>query len=103
MAAGTYRLRVEHLEYETYTSMPFTVDGREDQTLPEIVLRASVNELSEVVVTYRKPLIEVRPGRLVFNVASSRKYQLDAFPVFLDLQPDQRTVIQLLSYNHFYS
>lgn len=71
IAAGSYRLRVDHLEYATYTTEPITVSGKEAITFPEITLTKSIAELGEVVVTYRKPLVEVKADRLVFNVDSS--------------------------------
>jgi len=71
VAPGNYKLRIGHLEYETYTTETFTVLKDEIKVIPNITLKTSVNNLGEVAVTYRKPLIEIKADKLIFNVSSS--------------------------------
>ena len=66
---GAYRLQVEHLEYTTFTSDPFSLTT--NRTNPAITLEIASNALREHVVSARKAVVEVRADRLVFNVGSS--------------------------------
>jgi len=68
---GTYTLTIDHFEHEPYTSDSFTVSTNEIKIIPDIILKPSVNSLSEVVVTKKKRLIEIKADKIVFNVASS--------------------------------
>ncbi len=68
---GTYALRIEHLEYADLTSDSFTVRAGIPLALPPFTLAPAANDLGEVTVTGRKALVEVRPDKLVFNVAAS--------------------------------
>ncbi len=69
--SGTYFLRVEHLEYQTYISQPFMVSPGESKILPDLILQNQVNSLGEVVVVHKKEMIEVKADKLIFNVADS--------------------------------
>lgn len=71
VSAGTYKLRIDHIEYNSYTTASFTIAPNETKVIPVIVLEFSINELGEVVVTYRKPLIEIKADKLIFNVSAS--------------------------------
>ncbi|MDR0793817.1 MAG: TonB-dependent receptor [Chitinophagaceae bacterium] len=71
---GTYMMKVEHVSYSDYTKeLNFTkeiyVNGSLDTQT--IVLSKEAAQLNEVVVTAKKPLIERKVDRLVFNVQSS--------------------------------
>lgn len=68
---GVYSLRIDHIEYKCYTTEPFTIAKADIKTFPNQILEPNINELGEVVVTYRKPLIEVRADKLIFNVSTS--------------------------------
>jgi len=70
-ASGTYQLRIEHIEYETFITEPFQVSAGATKFLPTITLAPSINALNEVVVTHKKAAIEVQADKLVFNVADS--------------------------------
>lgn len=69
--AGTYKLRIDHIEYKSYTTTSFSVTSNETKVLPDIALERAINEIGEVVVTYRKPLIEIKADKLIFNVSTS--------------------------------
>ncbi len=71
VAPGTYSLRIDHIEHETFTTESFTLTENEKKVMPVIVLRTSVNKLEEVVITKKKPLIEVKADKLIYNVSSS--------------------------------
>ena len=68
---GTYNLRIDHMEYETYATELFNLEADEIKVLPNIILNPTVNNLDEVVITQKKALIEVKADKLIFNVANS--------------------------------
>lgn len=68
--AGEYWLRVTHVGLSDYNSARLPLKAGEALRLPLIVMSESV-ELAEVVVTGRKPLIEVSADKTVFNVSAS--------------------------------
>jgi iron complex outermembrane recepter protein len=68
--AGEYRLRVTHVGMPDYHSEVFALAEGASLSLPPIVMAESV-ELAAVVVTGRKPLIEVSADKTVFNVDAS--------------------------------
>jgi len=69
--SGKYTIRIDHIEYASYTSELFTVSDGAEKTLPTIILKPADNTLDEVVITHKKALIEVKADKLIFNVASS--------------------------------
>ena len=69
--SGTYRLMVQHLEFETYYSEAFQLNPNEKIKYPYIVLKSASVKLDEVVVTGRKSMIEIQADKIVFNVSSS--------------------------------
>jgi iron complex outermembrane recepter protein len=69
--AGTYRLMVQHLEYESYYSEPLELTSDKKIVQVEIVLKPSSVSLDEVVVIARKAIIEIQTDKIVFNVSAS--------------------------------
>jgi outer membrane receptor protein involved in Fe transport len=62
---GPYRLRVSFVGYGVRTQPVTVTDGR--LALAPISLPATAQKLGEAVVVGQKPLMEVRPDRLVYN------------------------------------
>lgn len=65
---GKYQLQISFLGYKNWTS---DIELNSDKDLGAIVLEESANKLSEVEITAKKPLIERKVDRLVFNVENS--------------------------------
>ena len=66
---GTYRLRVQALGYHDGRSAPLTVAaGVASPLLPPLLLLPAAQQLGDVLVTARKPLVERKIDRLVLNV-----------------------------------
>jgi len=68
---GNYWLSVSYVGVATYNSEPFGLRESEELSLPPIHLKPADNELGEVVVTAKKPLVEVHPDKTIFNVEGS--------------------------------
>lgn len=71
ISSGTYTLRIDHIEYETFSTEPFELVDGETKVIPNIILKPPNNTLDEVVITQKKALIEIKADKLIFNVASS--------------------------------
>ena len=71
IAPGQYRLQIRSIQYKTYTSSLFNVEAGKNKAMPVIEIVADVQKLAEVEVTATKPLVEVMPDKMVFNVESS--------------------------------
>jgi len=65
--AGTYRVEVSFIGYTTQTRSVTVPDGGGNVALGTIALAATAQKLSEVVVTGKKPLIEERVDRTIYN------------------------------------
>src|SRR5690606_11360790 len=64
-----YWIAVSFVGLPNYYSEHFDVSG--DTELPAIRLEPATNELSEVTVVAQRPLLEVKPDKMVFNVENS--------------------------------
>ena len=62
---GTYRLRVSYVGYGTRTRPVTATAGATD--LGTIQLPTAATALAEAVVTGQKPVVEVRPDRIIYN------------------------------------
>jgi outer membrane receptor protein involved in Fe transport len=62
---GSYRLRISFVGYGVRTQLVTVPDGR--LVLAPIPLPATTQKLSEAVVVAQRPLMEVKPDRLVYN------------------------------------
>ncbi|MEZ0487336.1 TonB-dependent receptor domain-containing protein [Fibrella aquatica] len=71
LPAGTYRVGVSAVGFDSQTVAAFDLAGNQSMVIEPVVLLESVNKLAEVKVTARKPLVEVFPDKMVFNVGSS--------------------------------
>lgn len=69
--SGDYFLQIRNIEYKTYTSGRFTVKANDQIDLENIMLAPSNTQINEVLITAQKPLIEVHPDKMVFNVSGS--------------------------------
>ncbi len=65
LKAGPYRLRISFVGYGVRTQSVTVAGGR--LVLAPILLPATAQKLGEAVVVAQRPLIEVRPDRLVYN------------------------------------
>jgi len=67
---GNYFIRAEHIGFATVRSAAFAVHA-DPVSLPGLVLNHSTKDLKEVVVTSRKPLVEVSAEKTILNVEGS--------------------------------
>lgn len=68
---GEYWVEVSYVGLPTLTTHLIIVKSGETTKIPEISLQSPGKDLTEVVVTSKKALIEVKPDKMVFNVAGS--------------------------------
>lgn len=71
IAPGNYYVQVRNLEFANYLSEQIRIGQNESIQLEPISLSPATTQLSEVVVTARKALVEVHADKMVFNVSSS--------------------------------
>ncbi len=64
-----YWIELSFVGHPNHTTEPFILSGNIE--LPAIQLEPSTNELQEVTVTAQRPLLEVKPDKMVFNVENS--------------------------------
>ena len=64
-------LQFSAIGFKTIYSKKINADIEKNILVPTIVLEAYVSNLKEVVVTSKKPLIEVKADKTVFNVEAS--------------------------------
>jgi outer membrane receptor protein involved in Fe transport len=65
LAAGSFRLRVSFVGYSTRTQSVTVMTG--PTSVGPILLPMAAQQLAEAKVIGRKPMVEVRPDRLVYN------------------------------------
>ena len=68
---GKYLIRYYYASYQTKYEGPFTVAPGSTFTAPDAVLQKDNTKLKEVTISSKKPLIEVKADKVVFNVESS--------------------------------
>lgn len=68
---GQYQINISYVGLQPYQSEVFVLKGKQSLDLETIQLQPSSNELNEVVVTAERPILEVKPDKLVFNVEGS--------------------------------
>lgn len=64
---GDYRISITHVGYNTGLSTPFAVSAA-NVTAPAVTVTKAAGDLKGVVVSVRKPIIEVRADKTVLNV-----------------------------------
>lgn len=69
--SGNYILSYQALNTEKKFSNAFKLEDGKDIQLPTIVLQQSVNQLADVTVVSKKPMIEVKADKTIFNVENS--------------------------------
>jgi hypothetical protein len=70
LSAGQYILIAQNIEFATYSSGAFDLAPGDRKTVDITMEKASI-EMDEVVVKGKRALIEVKPDKMIFNVASS--------------------------------
>ena len=68
---GNYFITISYIGLAEYRSAPFAVTAGETVQLPDIEMAESVVALEEVVVEAVRPLLEIKPDKMVFNVQGS--------------------------------
>ncbi len=71
IAPGRYLVMIRNIGFKNHVSAPVIISKNEIIVLDSIRLVTDVNELSEVVITGKKAILEVLPDKMVFNVAQS--------------------------------
>ena len=71
IAAGKYFVEVSNVGFNNYNSAAFDVAEGQQYELPAAALAAASKELGGVVVKAKKPMIEVKADKTVFNVEQS--------------------------------
>lgn len=69
--AGNYWIKASFVGLPDFKSEALQVEAGQTLALPAFRLQPSTNDLDEVVVTATKPLVEVKPDKMVFNVEGS--------------------------------
>ncbi len=67
---GKYYLQINTIGYEDFQSEPFEKNDAL-KVIPTIILREKTNELTEVVVKNKKPIVQVLADKTVFNVQNT--------------------------------
>lgn len=71
ITAGSYWVKASFVGLPDYKSEALQVEAGQTLALPAFRLQPSTNDLEEVLVTAQKPLVEVKPDKMVFNVEGS--------------------------------
>ncbi len=69
--AGEYFIGVSYVGLPDYRTAPFTLSEGQQLQLPEIRYAGSTVEMKEVTVTAQRPILEVKPDKMVFNVQNT--------------------------------
>jgi len=68
---GKYFVNISHVGFVSHNSGIFEANRNADLAIPQISLSKSTSNLKEVVITSRKPIIEVKADKIVMNVEGS--------------------------------
>lgn len=69
--SGSYIISSSTVGFQKYYSAPFTIDDKNTDHKEEIILSSSNKALNEVKIVGKKPMIEVKADKTVFNVEQS--------------------------------
>jgi hypothetical protein len=69
--AGNYFVNISHVGYTPKNTAAFEVSGEGIVNAPAVNLTKAAADLKEVVVTSRKPVVEVKADKIVLNVEGS--------------------------------
>ena len=64
---GQYQIMVSYIGFENYYSPVFELNTK-NYELPQIALKEMSNELATLTVTAQRPILEMKPDKMVFNV-----------------------------------
>lgn len=67
-ADGRYLISASHIGFATVYSASFEVTGKGNVTVPDIIVKEKTGVLTEVTVTSKKPMVEVRADKTILNV-----------------------------------
>jgi iron complex outermembrane recepter protein len=67
---GNYFVKISNVGFKNRYSQKFTYDGNEF-TVPEIILSKNIASLTNVEVAAKKPVIEVKADKIIFNVENN--------------------------------
>jgi len=70
IADGTYFINVAHIGFAPANSAGFSIHAN-NTTVPDLLLHGNTKALGEVVVSSKKPMIEVRADKIIMNVEGS--------------------------------
>jgi hypothetical protein len=65
---GTYIVGVTHIGYAPAFSQPIEVSGSGEVKIPDLLINKLSGQMKEVVVSAKKPMIEVRADKTIVNV-----------------------------------
>lgn len=68
---GSFLLSYSMTGYQVKYSAPFTIEEGQSFTAPSVSLQPGTNKLQGVTVYAKKPMIEIKADKLVFNVENS--------------------------------
>jgi iron complex outermembrane recepter protein len=68
LEADSFKIDISHVGYSSFTTAVFTLQKDEIKILPNIILQKSKTNLSEVVVTSKRQVLEVKADKMVVNV-----------------------------------
>lgn len=71
VAEGNYYLKITAAGYTAYNTQSFDIKAGSVYNHGLIQIRPAIKELSTALVTASKPLIDVKPGKLVMNIENS--------------------------------
>lgn len=68
---GNYFLAVSFVGLPDYRTEPFSLHEGQQLRLPDINYKGSAVEMKEVTVTAQRPILEMKPDKMVFNVQNT--------------------------------
>ena len=68
MPAGQYRVSSSFVGYQPSVSAPFTFSGTGDVSAPALKMVKAASSMENIVVTARKPMVEVKADKTILNV-----------------------------------
>ncbi|MGK7395921.1 MAG: TonB-dependent receptor domain-containing protein [Candidatus Cyclobacteriaceae bacterium M3_2C_046] len=69
--SGTYQVKFSSLQYQTYITDLLLLQSGQKLHLNNIVLDNAIQQLNEVEIKATRPLVDIQPDKMVFNVAGS--------------------------------
>jgi len=66
--AGTYLISATHVGYSPLCSAAFEVSGTAEFSVPDMTIDKTTGNLGDVIVTSKKPMVEVRADKTILNV-----------------------------------